>query len=1731
MEIIFDKKFVQKDLDTYIEKYFAISLKNNDFRIVFNLEKLEWINSEEITFLFGWLKKLLLLNKQVTVKLPFSSKKFEIDDDETINRRKFLKYYMWETWRLYNFKEENVVFENYSDINDLYKKYEKYNFGKKVLPFQIIDTELPPCQKVDEKFYNSNISFNVDNNIIELLNENDCYSLFENEIISEIITKELFMNSAEHAETSESYFTAAFKGKWENTITSYFKEQFVLEKDEDTLHFYKDKKVILKKIVEDLQDPNKTNKRNRAEKIINDKGFFIAGLQEYNDNEDFKNQSFVEFTFIDFGKGIFSTLNDEYENNKGKYSEELSNRSENIDSTILECAFLLSSSKEPFDRRIDNEDTDNSSYANLIPRGLYFLIDMVRRYKGLLVARSGKGKVVYDFSDRIKILKTEDGKLIPVKERTYVAKDAVISCNNSNAFLQGTMISIILPERKNVQKTDVTIDIFKLNQYIFNKDNPDYYPPIIFEPDKYEYLSLSFLYNVFDTENTEIYNSKSQKVKSIFKRINQKLIELKGCNCVLFIDFEYLPVNENIFKILLFLSNSPWVNELTKVIILNLEEKEFLQLKAFERGHFYSKGTSFLYKPIPCLRLNKLHEQEFSLKDIQWIGVAQKEDVEVLSKLFFGSLKDNNIDIYRLFDKTISGNVLPKSDNRVYTIFADFADLISKAKEAKLNEIKNWILQEDNKVMINGEKYLPKRLFLTSKGTYQKRYLSFYEKLSFKYTAQYFAQYLLDKYIDTFINIFKKEHKSVFYDGRGKELNFYDLDKTKQDEIKKSFKFDKILAVTVSSQLLAIEIKNLIRTDERYSFLKIENEEPELIKLSSYFSFEDEKPLRSIEKNQEILIVNDVISTGSLIMRQMKIIKNIEGITKGILSIVDIRTQEEYDKFSHNDNQKIISIIASKEKNNSDFIITKYPHKPDGDYEIKRINPILNSIVTLNSKHAEKNKVLFDNPEELFEIPDTAFDKDVFQIGHFKQSLLSCSSYYTDMKKIFSNNDGKNLLQSIRNKMKVKYTPNFIFYPISSAIEEINEDTYYEVFGTNKANIIGLSRYETPYGWRFIFPPKRYNEKVLNVPIMIIDSGTLSGQSLLQLIDAISIYEVSRIDVLIVIGRLDDFQREFYSRIKKINVKKFDYEGGKKKRKTNKPINIYFGTNLHIPSYQAEDMCPFCKETMLLMRYKNDRPENLPNEVKIYIDQRLEEISLQKNHSRKTPSYIPKDRQTGNIDFKKLFLIRDELGKINNYRFYEDYFSGKGTLDDLCNNYPNEKWIELFNPEKKDDLRKFEQVLICLLHEPDLKGSIKDLLINLFDILVGIISTIMKDKFYLDKLNYKWSEYEVLRLYYTLSKKEKFYSLNTFENIFQFCGYEEKSLNYVSFLLWEPSDFKEQKRKLLDELSKKLYGTDFSQPVNQTKERVLIRNLLSLNQPIDPTITVKDALYNLKQFYDNTYQKNHDSLFRTNIRQINTRTNNNKFEEINSIIADHITEVQTQFNKLLQYLQILKNTNVFSDQLLLNSSNSVYNQLKQLSEIYRDIKDIQSQSDFTNNKEKYETQVFDKMRLYFNAIREFERLHLSPNSDFLNRFIANYTFEPYKIVEELFNSEDIDKMRKDRKNYFYKNNIEQGLLLEGRQCLQYVFREVIENSVKRQEHDNTIISFTSESIGDEIVITINQNKKYIPPNNPEEKERNGGFTTNVKNVMEWGFGRVEDNSKDENAKEYIIKLIFNNKIK
>jgi hypothetical protein len=56
LKINFETKFIQKDLETYLNEFWIKSFEVKN--IIFDLSITEWVSSEQVTFLFSWIVKL-----------------------------------------------------------------------------------------------------------------------------------------------------------------------------------------------------------------------------------------------------------------------------------------------------------------------------------------------------------------------------------------------------------------------------------------------------------------------------------------------------------------------------------------------------------------------------------------------------------------------------------------------------------------------------------------------------------------------------------------------------------------------------------------------------------------------------------------------------------------------------------------------------------------------------------------------------------------------------------------------------------------------------------------------------------------------------------------------------------------------------------------------------------------------------------------------------------------------------------------------------------------------------------------------------------------------------------------------------------------------------------------------------------------------------------------------------------------------------------------------------------------------------------------------------------------------------------------------------------------------------------------------------------------------------------------------------------------------------------------
>jgi hypothetical protein len=619
MEIIFGNKFTPAHLDYIVKEYWENAENASPLEIInFNLQEIEWIALEEITFLFGWFRYLVLNNKRIKIHLPAYNSNFK-QHNQLIN--------LWGKWKIYSFMnllEGNKNLLDYFNIDSSVNSIIDSQIRKKqfnqdnieddvtVVPFQYIGTSgYGDIRSIDDLVINKihkplNLLRQV-KDILEMATD-----LSENEalLLSKIVTNELFLNVIHHSfETNKSnanecYFAISLKRKYtvENIIRSENNKKIYGRQS-----ISKESFEIAKEKIETFTEEEAKSKLNfyltkvlpkgyNEERALETLDFFRDDTKKY----QFRNETYIEFSFIDFGQGIPNSLGSNYKNDisnsKNNYIKQelnLNHFKQNIDTQILEYAFLLNSSRHPFDLEMQTE------YE--IPRGLYYLIDIVRRYNGMVIARSGKGKVVFDFSKEVN----------EIRDAIRYSKD-----DSMLSSFQGTLISIVLPATQNFSsKSGATKPSYKLPDKVQAKQN--------------HYYALIDLIREIETkyETKKLAKPTLQVVyKELFDSINSVFNKHRLESVLLIFDctgFSVFPLKH---KLLYFFSTSPNVNEQTSVVLVNFNDKDIIQdVKnsiAFKLNR--TGTTNYLYKPIPIIN---------SEEEIFWVGVANDFDEAKLNEL------------------------------------------------------------------------------------------------------------------------------------------------------------------------------------------------------------------------------------------------------------------------------------------------------------------------------------------------------------------------------------------------------------------------------------------------------------------------------------------------------------------------------------------------------------------------------------------------------------------------------------------------------------------------------------------------------------------------------------------------------------------------------------------------------------------------------------------------------------------------------------------------------------------------------------------------------------------------------------------------------------------------------------------------------------------------------------------------------------------------------------------
>lgn len=1416
MRIIFDKKFTSKDLTSFIDTYYEKSMIESE--VIFSLKKLEWIAVEELTFLFGWIRNVKFNNpnlKKIFIELPTISQtetedfKDEKEKEETKRRRRTRLISLFENWKIMaacglSYSEINVN----SDLNPYLGKSQLIdNNWHSIIPFKAIPfvdyhsyIELIENVKSEVKG-----KFKLQDRTIELLTNYTTKSVFDNKTLSNIITTELYLNSLHHSfnhdeefENRECYFAISLRNKID--IDKYIETK---KKEGIDLN--------IKEAEKKIQGILSSN--SESERIEIERNYFKSGK-----NNQFKNNTFIEFTFLDFGKGIPSTLRIKYReelNNKHRekfLKQQLSdkhfegNKSGNIneDSLILEYAFLLHSSSNPFDKQLQISD--------YVPRGLFFIIDMVKRYNGMVVVKSNKGCVSYSFDDNSKHI-----------------KDCISFSEEPNDNCPGTLISIYIP----AEETNKRVKVNAVER-VLTKSNTS-------QEREIKYIGISDILkesNQFQehTSGLQINNNYNKT----FEILNESLDKYNQKPTLVIVDFAGCDSSIIDHKIYYYLSNTPKINFNTTVVIINGTDRNVI----LNVQKSIAASDDLLFRPIPCI---------ISKEEVIWIGIKNLDDEPLLNKLwqFANGGYSEPVSDFRNTDQLL-GNVVKIDWVGKDEKFGNVSVFIpSKDKVFDYYSFDYTPMQYLKQILFKEEKHKVLRkkentVYWTSGGYYQTEFIRFIEKL---YEVNLGAQ-LPTRYP----NDFEFGRKVSEYLIRKFELLNGDLN------------FDYIVSVTLSSQLLANSVRNI------YCELKSipKGEEPQIIRLANYYEFTTEKAFKKIEKGKKVLIVNDVISTGKLSNDiYQSLVDEKDANVIGIFSLIDSRQpKEEKWEIDHIYNNLIdgrtIWLLKYPLKKFADYktIDKKYEtYKP----KIISIDPVINTPNTMSYQRSDTDRLIysdftsdsvFDSKNFLkkFEAPDKLW------VGHLHHNVAH-HSYYFRLHKWFESNHGKELIKSliteiknreknelfqeeeenkkqknklsfIRDKLKTfehyfttdndiklqfqnvinelnsleesignetsinSIETDIIFYPMHCGAEVFNRDDYRDIFEIkehSKFVLFPLGRVDSPKGWRFTFPPKVLNEITqVYKNVFIIDDGTCTGETLMQTIDSVAFLNVRRITVLSVVGRLEDFQREFFTRLHSIKVR---YEQNKNvTTKENEvkdrivPLSIYFGVHFHIQVYPAfTDICPFCEEERTLKKELD--PKNVPiAPVKDYIKKRLEEIKLFDTDGRSyenssdvlveysgLPSYIPIE-----INRYKLFEYRDKIGKLASYRTFAEY------LQDFDNN-------------------DWEIWMAILLHEPKLVKIIDQLLPSLKRTLTEHIQSIITFKSE-EPLKYQWHICDVVRFYSIISGTNIF-KYETFKQLIKYASTSSKSskselefettIQFIIYLAWKNLKFPEKREKQL----------------------------------------------------------------------------------------------------------------------------------------------------------------------------------------------------------------------------------------------------------------------------------------------------------------------------------------------
>ena len=323
----------QVTIEKLLKSNFLKSLKKNKV-VIFDMSKLVWSSPYCLSLLLLWAKKISKTNN-VEFKSPGLDSKGEIPETS----KGIIGFFG--NWGYWDALARNGIELDVTEKELLYRD-RLYDFSAKCVPFQFFN---------DHDSLNSYLKqLDLSSKIDSALDGSANFQSIGLKGLRSIIIQELGNNAFDHGGGKATHLTVGITPAiWADN------------KHELTEKLFKRLQAVPKYMVT-----------------------FYRAL---------KNYQCLEIVISDLGNGVFETLKEAFMGD-----EIIQDKREKVanEHTILKYAYLLhsTSKKEKWDFKVDTgrNETDYKP-----PRGLYFVKNIVRRNRGLLLCRSGQSIIAFDF--------------------------------------------------------------------------------------------------------------------------------------------------------------------------------------------------------------------------------------------------------------------------------------------------------------------------------------------------------------------------------------------------------------------------------------------------------------------------------------------------------------------------------------------------------------------------------------------------------------------------------------------------------------------------------------------------------------------------------------------------------------------------------------------------------------------------------------------------------------------------------------------------------------------------------------------------------------------------------------------------------------------------------------------------------------------------------------------------------------------------------------------------------------------------------------------------------------------------------------------------------------------------------------------------------------------------------------------------------------------------------------